>query len=222
MTHVERRPAERSASEPLLEDTSLYLIGSVAVGIIIVEGPTAGPPVQRRRADQGRRRGPGRPDLAGHAGTPRPASSSPTTSGPSGIDRARTRPSAATSRSRRTGATRPWPSSGSRATSLGVHEYVKTIRAQPRHQVGLRRVLHQVPDQPLRLRAQAEARHAVRQRRLGPRQHRPGLHPRDRPHLRLSRRVRRERLQLRRPSPATCASRTATARTCATAVHRRA
>ena len=69
-----------------------------------------------------------------------------------------------------------------------------------RDAVDLLRLLHQVPARPLRLREHRRAAggHGLQQRRLGPGQHRPGVRARDRAHLRLPGRVRRQRLQLRR------------------------
>ena len=99
-------------------------------------GPDRGPAVQRCRADQGRGRGPGGPDLARQPGAQGRRHRSPMTSGPSGSIAPRTRRSAATSHSKRTGAIRRWPSSGSRRTSAASRSTSRRIRRESRHEVG--------------------------------------------------------------------------------------
>ena len=85
---------------------------------------------------------------------------------------------------------------GRLAGRLGLH------RRHPHpaeHPVDLRRLLHQVPAQPLRLRQHRRAApgDAVRERRLGARQHRSRVRARVRPHLPGAGRVLLEQLQLR-------------------------
>ena len=62
-----RRGAGASGFGPALDDRA-YLIGSVAVGVIMVEGPTADLQFSDDGTHEGRGRGPGRPDLARHEG----------------------------------------------------------------------------------------------------------------------------------------------------------
>ena len=194
MTHVEDAPAG-ALGLTVPEDMSTYLIGSVAVGIIIVDGPTA----DLQFSDEERTKvvAEVQEGLTWMAHVDARAGVSYSYDIRNVQDRPRPRPDQERLRAARIALARP------RDDQARVRrEHARRVRVrqddppEPRDEVGLRRVLHEVPDRPFRLRPQAQACHAVQQRRLGPRQHRPGLHPRERPHLRLSRRVRVERLQL--------------------------
>jgi hypothetical protein len=93
-----------------------------------------------------------------------------------------------------------WRDPAMGALGFSAVERRQHLRGEPaqrvRHPVDVLRVLHQVPAGLVRVREhrRAAARHGLPQRRLGPGEHRPGVRPRDRPHLQLSGRVRRQQL----------------------------
>ena len=175
-------------------------------------GADGRPAVQRRGGDQGGRRGAERPRLLRH-------------DEPAGRDQLRLRhperdpddrrPTRTPPISRGSGATRRWRAIGFSADWNGVGAYVEDIRARFGTRWTYCALLHEVPARPFRLREhrRAAAGHGLQQRRLGSGQHRPGVRPRDRAHLRLPGRVREQRLQLRRRLGPLRRSPTATART---------